>query len=128
MKISLRVQWLIVFIISIPIIIILRKNFVSSILENKKLVCAYIYKIESYKSNCRVYYITDISGIYEEDMDIVSRIEIEDKLKYLNKYLPLVYDSTNFKNRILILNESELEEWHLSIEDWNGCKNMPPKK
>lgn len=121
--------WKYVLLILVPIFLITqRQRILKTIFKNRKFGCVFIDKIEKYRSDYRFYYTIKIGNNYKDLISTMPQKMIESEESILYKYVPIVYDSTNFKFRVLIINTEQLQEWGMTMDDWNYCSSLPKKE
>lgn len=91
--------------------------------KNKKVACVYVDKVEEYRTDYRIYYSIMLGGNYEDHFCLMPQNMVDDKKNIIKRYFPIVYDSTNFDFRMLIINKEQLLEWDLSEDVWERCQN-----
>lgn len=86
--------------------------------ENGGLTKAHVFKIEArlYKGYCFVYYDYEVNGvIYSESTKIGLSKIIREKL--VGSDAPLLYDSTNPSNHLILLSKYDYQKTSLKIPD-----------
>jgi len=116
--------WIITLIFVIIIFTSLRKCFKKVIMKNKKVSCVHVNKVEEYRTDYRIFYTIKIDDNYQDHTCLMPQKIIRDKQNIINRYFPILYDSTNFSFRVLIINKEQLMEWGLNESDWNFCAEL----